>query len=169
MNSGCYEDEISKILISIKALDFNGKIKEFKRNQIKFNYRGTNLPKDLIILSAKLHAKNGDKSLINEKIKRYLEYKKNAQPSQIKTCGSTFKNPKNKKAWKLIKDSNCNLLSFGKASISKKHCNFFVNEGGASSKDIEKLIEFVRQKVLEKQNVNLELELKIIGETNNNG
>ena len=169
MNSGCYEDEISKILISIKALDFNGKIKEFKRNQIKFNYRGTNLPKDLIILSAKLHAKNGDKILINEKIKRYLENKKNTQPSQIKTCGSTFKNPKNKKAWKLIKDSNCNLLSFGKASISKKHCNFFVNEGGASSRDIENLIEFVRQKVLEKQNVNLELELKIIGETNNNG
>ena len=111
----------------------------------------------------------GKESLINEKIKRYLENKKNTQPSQIKTCGSTFKNPKNKKAWKLIKDSNCNFLSFGKASISKKHCNFFVNEGGASSKDIEKLIESVRQKVLEKQNVNLELELKIIGETNNNG
>ena len=104
-----------------------------------------------------------------KKLKDTWKIKKNTQPSQIKTCGSTFKNPKNKKAWKLIRDSNCNLLSFGKASISKKHCNFFVNEGGASSKDIEKLIEFVRQKVLEKQNVNLELELKIIGETNNNG
>ena len=64
----------------------------------------------------------------------------------------------------MIKDSNCNLLSFGKASISKKHCNFFVNEGGASSKDIEKLIQLVRQKVLEKHNVKLELELKIVGE-----
>ena len=169
MNSGCYGDEISNLLISIKAIDFNCKIIEFKRDQIKFNYRGTNLPKDLVILSARLHAKEGDKIMINEKIKRYIENKKNSQPNQIKTCGSTFKNPKNKKAWKLIKDSKCNLLSFGKASISKKHCNFFVNEGGASSKDIEKLIEFVRQKVLEKQNVNLELELKIIGETNNNG
>ena len=127
------------------------------------------MPKDLVILSARFHAKDGDKSLINEKIKRYMENKKNSQPSQIKTCGSTFKNPKNKEAWKLIRDSNCNLLSFGKASISKKHCNFFVNEGGASSEDIEKLIEFVKQKVLEKQNVKLELELKIVGETNNNG
>ena len=106
--------------------------------------------------------------MINEKIKNFIENKKNSQPSQIKTCGSTFKNPKNKKAWELIKDSNCNLLSFGKASISKKHCNFFVNEGGASSEDIEKLIESVRQKVFEKHNVNLELELKIIGETNKN-
>ena len=169
MNSGCYGDEISNILISIKTIDFNCNLKEFKRDQIKFGYRGTNLPQDLIILSAKLHAKAGDKSLINEKIKNYVKNKKNSQPSQIKTCGSTFKNPKDKKAWELIKDSNCNLLSFGKASISKKHCNFFVNEGGASSKDIEKLIESVRQKVFQKHNVKLELELKIIGETNNNG
>ena len=169
MNSGCYGDEISNILISIKTIDFNCNLKEFKRDQIKFNYRGTNLPQDLIILSAKLHAKAGDKKLINEKIKNYVKNKKNSQPSQIKTCGSTFKNPKDKKAWKLIKDSNCNLLSFGKASISKKHCNFFVNDGGASSKDIEKLIESVRQKVFQKHNVKLELELKIIGETNNNG
>jgi UDP-N-acetylmuramate dehydrogenase len=164
MNSGCYGDEISNILISIKTIDFNCKLKEFKRDQIKFEYRGTNLPKDLIILSAKLRAKTGDKNLIIEKIKNYNENKKNSQPSQIKTCGSTFKNPRDKKAWELIKDSNCNLLSFGKASISKKHCNFFVNEGGASSTDIEKLIQLVRQKVLEKHNVKLELELKIVGE-----
>ena len=164
MNSGCYGDEISNVLISIKTIDFNCKLKEFKRDQIKFDYRGTNLPKDLIILSAKLRAKTGDKKLIIEKIKDYTENKKNSQPSQIKTCGSTFKNPKNKKAWELIKDSNCNLLSFGKASISKKHCNFFVNEGGASSNDIEKLIQLVRQRVLEKHNVKLELELKIVGE-----
>ncbi len=169
MNSGCYGDEISNILISIKTIDFNGNLKEFKRDQIKFDYRGTNLTKDLIILSAKFKAKTGDKKLISEKIKNYTENKKNSQPSQIKTCGSTFKNTKDKKAWELIKESNCNLLSFGKASISKKHCNFFVNEGGASSEDIEKLIELVRQKVFEKHNVNLELELQIVGDTNNNG
>ena len=168
MNSGCYGDEISKILISIKTIDFDCNLKEFNRDQIKFDYRGTNLPKDLIILSAKLQAKPGDKNKINEKIKDYMEIKKNSQPNQIKTCGSTFKNPKNKKAWELIKDSNCNLLSFGKASISKKHCNFFVNEGGASSEDIERLIELVRQKVFEKHNIKLELEIKIVGETKNN-
>ncbi len=169
MNSGCYGEEISNILISIKTIDFNCNLREFKKDQIKFDYRGTNLPKDLIILSAKLHAKTGVKSLINQKIKNYMEIKKNSQPSQIKTCGSTFKNPKDKKAWELIKDSDCNNLSFGKASISKKHCNFFVNEGGASSEDIESLIELVRQKVFEMHNVKLELELKIVGETNNNG
>ena len=164
MNSGCYGNEISNILISIKASDYNGNIVEIKRDEIKFFYRGTNLPEDLIILSAKLKSITGDKNLINEKIRKYIKEKKESQPSQIKTCGSTFKNPKDKKAWKLIKNSNCDQVSFGKAKISKKHCNFFVNEGGATSEDIEKLIEFVRLKVLEKHKIKLDLELKIIGE-----
>ena len=164
MNSGCYGNNISDILVSIKAVDFNGKLIEIKKDKINFFYRGTSLPNDLILLSAKLHSKIGDKDLINEKIDKFLKEKKKTQPSQIKTCGSTFKNPNNEKAWELIKSSNCDLVSFGKASISKKHSNFFVNEGGASSEDIEKLIEFVRQKVLEKHNIKLDLELKIIGE-----
>ena len=169
MNSGCYGDEISNILISIKAIDFKGKVAEFDRKDIQFFYRGTNLPENIIILSAKLQANVGDKNLIKEKIKKFSQEKKETQPSQIKTCGSTFKNPKDKKAWELIKNSNCNLVSFGKARISNKHSNFFVNEGGATSEDIEKLISFVRQKVFEKYNIKLDLELKIIGETLRNG
>ncbi len=163
MNSGCYGDEISNILISIKAIDFKGKVTEFNRKDIQFFYRGTNLPENIIILSAKLLANVGDKNLIKEKIKKFSQEKKETQPSQIKTCGSTFKNPKNKKAWELIKNSNCNLVSFGKARISNKHSNFFVNEGGATSEDIEKLINFVRQKVFEKYKIKLDLELKIVG------
>ncbi len=168
MNSGCYGDEISNIFISLKAIDYNGNIREIKNDEIKFVYRGTNLPENLIILSVKLYASKGDKNLIKEKISNYSQKKKESQPSQIKTCGSTFKNPKDKKAWELIKNSNGNLLSFGKASISKKHSNFFVNEGGASSNDIEKLIYFVRQNVFEKYKINLDLELKIIGENIDN-
>ncbi len=165
MNSGCYGDEISNILISVQVLDFKGNIFEIKKKEIEFVYRGSSLAKNLIILSAKLNVEYGDKNLIHEKIKKFAKEKKDTQPSQIKTCGSTFKNPKNEKAWKLIKNSNCNTISFGKASISKKHSNFFVNEGGASSEDIEKLINFVKQKVYEKHNIRLDLELKIIGET----
>ena len=94
--------------------------------------------------------------------------KKESQPSQIKTCGSTFKNPENQKAWKLIKNSKCDQKSFGESKYIKKHCNFFVNNGGTSSEDIEKLINFVRQKVYEKYQINLDLELKIIGEATKN-
>ena len=90
--------------------------------------------------------------------------KKISQPSQIKTCGSTFKNPENLKAWKLIKDSQCQLIRCGGASISEKHYNFFVNEGNASSKDIEDLIKKVQNQVKKKFNLKLDLEIKIIGE-----
>ena len=88
-----------------------------------------------------------------------------SQPSQIKTCGSTFKNlSEDKKAWKLIKEAGCEQLKEGDASISEKHCNFFVNNGNAKSSDIENLIKKVKKKVQEKTGVNLELEIKIIGE-----
>ena len=94
-----------------------------------------------------------------------MERKKLSQPSQIKTCGSTFKNlSEDKKAWKLIKEAGCEQLKEGDASISEKHCNFFVNNGNAKSSDIENLIKKVKKKVHEKTGVNLELEIKIIGE-----
>ena len=82
MNSGCYGNEISDILISVKGIDFKGKIIEIKREDIKFIYRGTNLPADLIILSANLRADPGDKNLIQEKIKNFSQKKK--KPNQVK-------------------------------------------------------------------------------------
>ena len=73
MSSGCYGDEISNLLISIKAIDFNWKFIEFKRDEIEFFYRGTNLPKDLVIFSARFPAKDGDKIMISEKIKVFCK------------------------------------------------------------------------------------------------
>ena len=93
-----------------------------------------------------------------------MREKKKDQPSKIKTCGSTFKNPINSKAWKLIKDSGCAGMSVGDAYISEKHCNFFVNKGEAKSEDLENLINKVKNQVQERTGTNLELELKIIGE-----
>jgi len=93
-----------------------------------------------------------------------LKKKKKDQPSKIKTCGSTFKNPKNQKAWKLIKDSGCAGMRIGGACISEKHCNFFVNSGKAKSEDLENLILKVKNIVLEKTGIDLELEIQIIGD-----
>ena len=89
--------------------------------------------------------------------------KKITQPSQVKTCGSTFKNiSREKKAWMLIKDTGCDFRE-GDASISQKHCNF-IDNGKAKSSDVEKLINRVRQTINEKIGINLDLEIKIIGE-----
>ena len=166
MNSGCYNNDISKVLISIQVLDINkSKEIEIKKEEIKFLYRGTNLPKNILITSVRLKGEISKNEEIEKKQTDFIMKKKLSQPSQIKTCGSTFKNiSKDKKAWMLIKESGCDNFKEGGAEISKKHCNFFVNNGNAKSSDIENLISKVKEKVLEKTGVNLELEIKIIGE-----
>ena len=164
MNTGCYGDDISNILHSIKVINNNCQVNEILAKDIEFSYRGTNLEKNLLITSVKLIGKASMKKKIEEKQKAMVEKKKNSQPNQIKTCGSTFKNPKNKKAWELIKESNCENLKIGNAKISEKHCNFFINDGNATSKDLEKLINKVKENVYQKTKVNLELEIKIIGQ-----
>ena len=166
MNSGCYENDISKVLLSVQAIDKNNLSEiEIKKKDIKFSYRGTNLPEDLIIISAKFQGSIGKKEEIEKKQSDLIKKKKRSQPSQIKTCGSTFKNVSKKiKAWMLIKQSGCENYKEGDAIISEKHCNFFVNNGNAKASDIEKLIEKVKKKVREKTGVNLELEIKIIGD-----
>ena len=166
MNSGCYENDISKVLVSIQAIDKKKlSVIEIKKEDIKFSYRGTNLSNDLIVISAKLKGIAEVREKIEKKQSYYIEKKKSSQPSQIKTCGSTFKNlSKDKKAWMLIKEAGCEDYREGDAMISQKHCNFFVNNGNAKSSDIENLINKVKKKVQEKTGVNLELEIKIIGD-----
>ncbi len=166
MNSGCYENDISRILVSFKAIDKNKLTEiEIKKEDIKFSYRGSDLPDNLIIISAKLRGAFSKKEMIEKKQLNFIERKKMSQPSQIKTCGSTFKNlTRDKKAWMLIKEAGCENYREGDATISKKHCNFFVNDGNAKSSDIENLIKKVKKKVYEKTGVDLELEIKIIGE-----
>ena len=164
MNSGCYGENISKILVSVQAMDFSGKIKIIHSSDIKFSYRICNLDDNLIFISATFRGKKNNKLNIQKKINNLIEKKKSDQPSQIKTCGSTFKNPKSYKAWKLIKDSGCAGMKMGDAHISEKHCNFFVNKGNAKSSDLENLILHVKNKVLKKTGINLELEIQIIGE-----
>ena len=163
MNSGCFGKEVSEILHSVKVIDLKGCIKELPAKDINFVYRGSDLPSDLIVLSAQFIGKKLSISEIKKKQEDILKKKKLAQPSQIKTCGSTFKNPSSQKAWELIKNSGCNNFKVGDAKISEKHSNFFINNGKATSNDIEQLIYKVQKKVLEMTNIKLELEIKIIG------
>ncbi len=166
MNSGCYGHDISQVLKSIRVIDLKDcKEKIIHRDEIEFYYRGTNLSNELIITSVILKGKKGSKKIIEKKQRNMLEKKKLSQPSQIKTCGSTFKNIDNeKKAWQLIKETGCHKFKEGDAVISNTHCNFFVNNGKAKSSDIEKLINKVKKTIVDKTGVNLELEIKIVGE-----
>ena len=167
MNSGCYDSDISQILLSVQAVDLNGRLVTIPRSEIKFYYRGSNLDSNLILVSATFQGVKKKKDEIEKKIQNFVLKKKNSQPSRIKTCGSTFKNPVDqtkKKAWELIQQSKCQNMFSGDACISEEHSNFFVNKGNCKSKDLEKLILDVKNQVLKETGVRLELELQIIGE-----
>ena len=166
MNSGCYGSDISQALHSIKIIDTHGKEKNILASDIKFNYRSSSLDDNSIITSARLYGSLGNRDEIQKKQKSLIEEKKNAQPSQIKTGGSTFKNTLNKKAWKLIEESNCQKFQVGSAKMSEKHYNFFVNDGNTTAKELEDLINKVKDEVHKKTKINLELEIKIIGYNN---
>jgi len=165
MNSGCFENEFKDIIISVQALDENGKILSIPKEKIKFSYRKTSLDSNLIFLSATFKGQKGKKNKIKEKIISFKEKKNKSQPSKIKTGGSTFKNPidqTQKKVWELIDDSVGKNVKFGDAIISKKHSNFFINEKNASFEDMNNLINFVKYEVKKKTGVNLDLEIQIL-------
>ena len=164
MNSGCYENDISKILVSVQVMDLSGKMKVIYAPDIKFSYRSCDLDRSLIFISATFKGNKDNFDKIKKTTDDLIERKKRDQPSKIRTCGSTFKNPKNNKAWSLIKSSGCAGMKVGEAYISDKHCNFFVNKKNAKSEELENLINKVKNKVFLKTGINLDLELEIIGE-----
>ena len=165
MNSGCFGVEFKDVLLSVKAIDRAGKVLTIPSSSIDFNYRETDLSRDLIFLSASFLGKFKKKILVKEEMV-YLNAKKDlTQPTKIKTSGSTFKNPieqTDKKVWELIKLSVPENITFGDATISSKHANFFVNKNNATYKDMRQLIDFVKKKVKDKTNIELDLEVEII-------
>jgi UDP-N-acetylmuramate dehydrogenase len=165
MNAGCFEKEFKDILVSIQAIDKSGQIITIPAKEINFKYRDSGLSDDLIFLSASFKGINKNQDLIKNEMKVLKEKKEKSQPTRIKTSGSTFKNPINqsdKKVWQLIKESVPLEKSFGDASISEKHCNFFVNNGNAKFEDMKKLINFVSESVFKKTGIKLEKEIKIL-------
>ena len=165
MNAGCFKREFKDILISIQALNKLGQVITIPSKDINFKYRDSGLSDDLIFLSASFKGFKKDKDIIKKQIQLLKEKKEQAQPTRIKTSGSTFKNPidqSDKKVWQLIRESVPLEKSFGDACISEKHCNFFVNKGNAKFEDMKKLINFVSDSVFKKTGVRLETEIKIL-------
>ena len=165
MNSGCFEKEFKDVLLSVQAIDKNGRVLTIPSSKIKFGYRENDLDKDLIFLSASFRGEFKEKQKIEKFMKTLKEKKNETQPTKIKTGGSTFKNPisqTNQKVWELIKKSVPIDTKFGDAEISDKHCNFFVNRNNASFDDMQKLINFVKEKVKLKTGIKLETEVEII-------
>jgi UDP-N-acetylmuramate dehydrogenase len=165
MNAGCFNREFKDILISIQAIDKEGRVLTIPTNKVIFKYRNNDLPDDLIFLSASFKGEKKNRDKIKKEVFELKNKKDRTQPTKIKTSGSTFKNPINqtdKKVWQLIKESVPLDICFGDACISDKHYNFFVNKNNASFEDMNKLIKFVQDSVKKKTGIILEKEIKIL-------
>jgi len=157
-----FEKSISNIIESIEVLKVPElEIKNYKAKDCNFNYKESIFKKDknLIILSCIFKLKKGDKKEIKNKIEYFLNYRKKNHPLDFPSAGSIFKNPKNKKAWELIKECGLEGRRIGDAQISEKHSNFIINLGKASSKDILDLINLVKKQVKKKLGIKLEEEI----------
>lgn len=165
MNAGAHGSEMKDIVISTKYINRNGDIYEISNAEHEFKYRNSIFESnDWIILETKLKLEKGNYDNIKSKMLEYMEYRKNTQPLEYPSAGSTFKRGKDFITAKLIDESGLKGYKINDAEVSTKHAGFIINKGKAKACDIIKLTEKVKEKVKEKYSKDIELEIQIIGE-----
>jgi UDP-N-acetylmuramate dehydrogenase len=162
-NAGAYGGELAEVLISAEAVDRAGRVFTVTPKQLGLSYRHSDAPADWIFTSARLRAAPGDQLAIARRIGEIDSARADSQP-RSRTGGSTFANPPGHKAWELIDAAGCRGLKVGGAQVSEKHTNFLINTGAATASDIEKLGEEVRRRVFDKSGVELQWEIRRLGE-----
>ena len=163
MNAGCFDGQTKDVIYSIRAINSKGEIIEIKKEDLNLSYRYSDFQKNVIISSASFIIQEGSKSKIENKIYKIKKIRKESQPIQSKTSGSTFKNPKDKYAAELIDLAGCKNMNIGDVFVSNKHANFLINTNNATATQIEDLGKLIIEKVYNKFNILLEWEVKIIG------
>lgn len=163
MNAGAYGREYKDIVEYIEAVDRKGRVHIIHNKDIGFSYRSNSLPKDLIFTRVVCSSTQGDPKTIKIRMDEIMSQREASQPVREKTGGSTFANPADHKAWKLIDKVGMRGAREGDAMISDKHCNFMINCGRATAADLETLGELARSKVLEEYGIELKWEIKRLG------
>lgn len=165
MNAGAYDGEMKNVIKSVRLLDENFKVIEVSCQDMNFSYRHSLVQeRDLIVLGATFSLSPGNKDDIREKYEEFDKRRAEKQPLDLPSAGSTFKRPSGYFAGKLIDDSGLRGFTHNGAGISEKHCGFVVNKNNATAKDVLETIEIVQKVVHDKFGVNLEREVKIIGD-----
>jgi UDP-N-acetylmuramate dehydrogenase len=164
MNAGAFGGETWAYVESVITIDRQGKVLEHEAQDYQPSYRTVTGPVDEWFISAVLKLKKGDGEKAAENIRQLLDKRAQTQPTGLPSCGSVFRNPADDYAARLIEASGLKGKKMGGAVVSEKHANFIINENDASANDIEQLIHYVQQQVKEKQGVELQTEVKIIGE-----
>lgn len=164
MNAGAYGGEIKDCIVSCRVLDKTGEIIELSRDELKLGYRESIiLEKGFIVLDATFELKDGNVKAIEDEIRRLAIARKDKQPLEFPSAGSTFKRPPGHFAGKLIEDAGLKGYSIGGMAVSEKHSGFIINTGNGTADEFLKLVAYVKETVYEKYNIELELEVKILG------
>ena len=165
MNAGAHGGEMKDIVSETKCMDMNGNIKILSNEEQKFEYRNSIFSSNqYIILSTKLKLKKGIYKEIKAKMDEYGEWRKEHQPLEYPSAGSTFKRGTDFITAKLIDECGLKGYNIGNAEVSTKHAGFVVNKGNAKAKDILNLVKYISEKVYEKSGKKIELEVQVIGE-----
>jgi UDP-N-acetylmuramate dehydrogenase len=165
MNGGAHGGETTDVLVEARAVDREGHVKVLTHADMNYTYRHCGASEDLIFTEALLQGKAGEFTHIKAQMDKNVEHRINAQPIKSRTGGSTFKNPQGHKSWQLIDKAGMRGFNIGPAKVSDMHCNFLINEGGATAAQIEELGETVRARVMQNSGIELEWEIKRIGLT----
>jgi len=163
-NAGSFGIEIKDVISSVVTMDREGRIRVFKRDEIGFSYRNSNLPEELIILSGCIILRKDEPETVKIRIREFLHKKALSQPLSEPSAGCVFKNPAGHTAGRLIDEAGCKGMRVGDIEVSPVHANYFVNKGKASCKDFIRLMAEVRERVRRLSGVVLEPEIRIIGE-----
>lgn len=163
MNAGCYGYEISNILKSIEVTNLLGEIRRIDVKDINFEYRKSLLPKELIILGGRFSVTYDTRENIDKHIENIFQKRQASQPISSHTAGSSFKNPADHTAWKLIDACGLRGYRIGSAQISELHTNFIVTQPFGLAKDVEDLINHMQKSVYDKFGIEMEPEIQIIG------
>jgi len=163
MNGGAYGGETKDALIEAQAVDREGNIRVLTNADMKYSYRHCGAAEDLVFTQALFQGKPGVTADILAAMDKITQNREASQPIKSRTGGSTFKNPPNNKSWQLIDKAGMRGFAVGPAKVSDQHCNFLINEGGATAAQIEELGEMVRKRVMETSGIELDWEIKRIG------
>ena len=163
MNAGANGSETKDVLIEASGIDRMGNKLTFANADMRFVYRNSGVDPSIIFTSARFKGKPAAPDAIRARMNEVQNHRETAQPIRDKTGGSTFKNPPDDSAWKLIDAAGCRGLRLGGAQVSKMHCNFLINTGDATARDIEMLGETVRERVKQTSGIELHWEIKRIG------
>ena len=163
MNAGAHGRETKDVLISTRAVDRKGNVYELSLADMGFTYRHSDVPEDFILTEALYQGTPGEPAAILREMDEVADYREKNQPIRERTGGSTFKNPPGNSAWKLIDEAGCRGLRVGGAKVSDIHCNFLINERGATGEDIERLGETVRARVKAHSGTMLQWEIIRLG------